>query len=56
MFGRTPRTPFSTTLPDPPDVTNEDNKEFIQGLVLGLQYAHDQARENMKYHKTKMKE
>ena len=56
MFGRTPRTPFSTTLPDPPDVTNEDNKEFIKDLVLGLQYAHDRARENMEYHKAKMKE
>ena len=28
MSGRTPRTPFSTTLPDPPDVTNEDNWDF----------------------------
>ena len=41
---RTPRTPFSTALSDPPDVTHEDNKEFIQDLVLGLQYAHDKAR------------
>ena len=37
-------------------MTNEDNKEFIQDLVLGLQYAHDRARENMEYHEAKMKE
>ena len=56
MFGRDPRSPFSTTIPETPEVPNSDNKAFIENLITGLTHAHEIAQENMKYHKEKMKE
>ena len=56
MFGRMPRSPFSTTIPKPPDVSSAEDKEYIRDLVQGLQFAHEKARENMAIQKAKMKE
>ena len=55
MFGRDPTSPFSTTIPETPEVPNSDNKAFIETLITGLTHAHEIAQENMKYHKEKMK-
>ena len=56
MYGRMPRSPFSTTLPRPPDVSSAKDKEYLHDLVQGLQFAHEKARKNMAIQKAKMKE
>ena len=55
MYGRMPRSPFSTTFPRPIDVSSAEDKEYLYDLVQGLQFAHEKARENMTIQKAKMK-
>ena len=56
MYGRMPRSPSSTILPRPIEISSAEDKEYLQDLVQGLQFAHEKARENMAIQKAKMKE
>ena len=56
FFGRTPRSPFMSSLPQMSDEIDGPPGEYLKSLVTGLTHAHEIAQQNMIYHKEKMKE